>query len=64
MSVPRQSITVSRFYNPASDQCVRALELLLTKSVSKEGGPATAPNDGKKESKHVAAETKSSPQLP
>jgi hypothetical protein len=60
MSVPRQSITVSRSYNPASDQCVRALELLLKKPLGKEGGPPTAPDDAK-ESTHVRAKAKSSP---
>jgi hypothetical protein len=57
MSVPRQSITVSRSYNPASDQCVRALELLLKKPVSTEGGRATAPDDAMKGSKHDRART-------
>jgi hypothetical protein len=47
MSNPRQSIMVSRGYRNAPDACVRALELLLKKSVGKEGGPATAPNSAK-----------------
>ena len=46
MSRPKQGIVVLRSYTPASDQCARALELLLKKSV-KEGGPTTAPDSPK-----------------
>lgn len=49
---------VSREYRPAPAYCAQALELLLKKSVRKEGGPATAPDDAKKESKHVGAKTR------
>ncbi len=53
MSAPKQSIIVSRDYRNNPDSCTRALELLLKKlPVSKEGGPATAPDDARKESKH------------
>ena len=44
------STVVSRSYDPAPDQCVRALELLLKQPISKEGGPPTAPKDDAKES--------------
>ncbi len=47
MSRPKQGIVVRRSYTPASDQCARALELLLKKSV-KEGSPITAPEDAMK----------------
>jgi hypothetical protein len=47
VSSPRQHVIVSRAYRNAPDACVRALELLLKKSASKEGGPATAPNSAK-----------------
>jgi hypothetical protein len=42
MSTPRQSITVSRNYNPAPDACAHALELLLKpyfNSQASKGGP-------------------------
>jgi len=45
MSTPRQSVVVARDYRPTPDDCTRALELLLRKSVRKKGGPATVPND-------------------
>ena len=57
MSAPKRVI-VSREYKPAPDDCARALELLLKASVSKGGGPDTAPDDAKKESKHVGAKTR------
>ena len=47
MSGRKQRVVVSRSYSPAWDQCSRALELLLTKPVSKKGGPRTAPDDRK-----------------
>jgi hypothetical protein len=54
----RKSIAVTRNYRLAPDNCARALELLLKKSVRKKGGHATAPDDAKKESKHVGAKTR------
>ena len=46
MSGTRQNIAVvSREYRASSDDCTRAIVLLLTKLVSKEGGPTTAPKD-------------------
>ena len=47
MSTCRQTITVSRDYKAAPDECARALEFLLKASVQKEGGPYTAPEDRK-----------------
>lgn len=44
----RNTAIVSRDYRLALDDCVRALELLLKKSVRKEGGPATAPDDAER----------------
>lgn len=38
---------VARSYSPSPDHCTRALMLILKKP-TKEGGPATAPNDGTK----------------
>ncbi len=38
---------VSREYRVAPDDCARALDLLLKKSVINKGGPATAPDDRK-----------------
>jgi hypothetical protein len=52
VSSSRQNITVSRQYRPAPDDCVRALALLLEKSVIKEGGPATIPKNAKVRSKN------------
>ena len=46
MSNSKQTI-VSREYRPAPDDCVRALALLLEKSVIKGGSPATAPKNAK-----------------
>jgi hypothetical protein len=50
MSLPRQTITVFRDYKTAPDQCARALELLLKKSVSKAAEPTPEPDrcDGTK----------------
>ena len=42
VSGSKQAIIVTRDYKTVSHDCVRAVELLLKKSV-KEGGPATAP---------------------
>jgi hypothetical protein len=54
----RKQITVTRAYQPVLEDCTRALEFLLTASVrTKEGGHATAPDDAKKEVKHVGART-------
>jgi hypothetical protein len=51
VSGSKQGIVVSRSYNPAVDQCTRALALLLKEPVSKEGGPAkTAPDDAERRS--------------
>jgi hypothetical protein len=47
MSASKGSVVVSRSYEAAPDECVRALRLLLNKPVSKEGGCGTAPNDEK-----------------
>jgi hypothetical protein len=44
----KQSIIVSRYYSPAPDQCVRALEVLLNKPVTKEGSPTLATLDDAK----------------
>jgi hypothetical protein len=42
----KQTAIVIRAYRLTPDDCIRALELLLKKSVSKEGGgPTTAPED-------------------
>jgi hypothetical protein len=41
----KQTAIVIRAYMHTPDDCIRALELLLKKSVSKEGGSATAPDD-------------------
>jgi hypothetical protein len=38
---------VARSYSPSPDHCARALMLLLKKPI-REGGPATAPDDGTK----------------
>ena len=46
MSGSKRSVCVSRNYSAAPDDCVRALELLLEKPVSKEGTWPGAPNDG------------------
>ena len=41
MSTPKRSVVVTRDYRPAPDNCARALELLLKRSVSKKAaGPA------------------------
>jgi hypothetical protein len=56
VSVPRQSITVSRDYRNSPDECVRALELLLKKP-AKEGGPHTAPEDAERSSGHIRAKS-------
>ena len=53
----RKQITVTRDYRHEPDDCARALELLLKESVRKEGGPTTALDDAKKESKYVGAKT-------
>ena len=54
MSIPRQSVVVTRDFRPAPDNCTHAVELLVKKSVRKKGGPATAPDDAK-EIKNVRA---------
>jgi hypothetical protein len=54
VSGPKQ-ITVTRTYRYEPDDCARALAFLLTASVRNEGGPPTAPDDAKKESKHIGA---------
>jgi hypothetical protein len=50
----KKSIIVSRSYSPASDRCVRALELLLGNAARRgnDGG-----GDGKEIDKHVPART-------
>jgi hypothetical protein len=45
----RQGAVVSRSYDPAPDQCVRALELLLRKPVSKEAAEPSPEPDGRKD---------------
>jgi hypothetical protein len=52
----RNTATVSREYNASAEHCTRALELLLKKSVNKEGAPASAP-DAAKEIKSVRDNT-------
>jgi hypothetical protein len=55
VSGTRQAAIVTRDYRPAPDNCARALELLLKKSASKEGGPVlAAPDDTRGESKRVS----------
>jgi hypothetical protein len=54
----RQGAVVSRSYDPAPDQCVRALELLLKQPISKEGGPPTAPENAKERIKDDFRATK------
>jgi hypothetical protein len=49
MSSSTRSVIVTRSYSATPDACVRALELLLEKSVRKKGGPATAPEDARKD---------------
>jgi len=49
VSGPRQGAVVSRSYDPALDQCVRALELLLRKPVSKEAAEPSPEPDGPKD---------------
>ena len=53
-----KSISVTRSYTSEADACARALALLLKRPVSKEGGPHTAPDDAKKEFKHVGAKSR------
>lgn len=58
MSGSRRSTApvVRREYAPAPAACEKAIELLLKSHVKNEGGSAlTAPDDAKKESKHVGA---------
>jgi hypothetical protein len=48
MSAPRQSITVSRIYEPEPEHCAHALEILLKASVRQEDSPnPTVPDDAK-----------------
>ena len=44
----KRGIIVSRSYNPGPDQCVRALEVLLKRPVSKEGSSALVTLDDAK----------------
>ena len=44
MSTSRQSITVSRDYKAAPDECVRALEILLKQLVKKGAEPGAPDN--------------------
>jgi hypothetical protein len=44
----KRGVTVSRSYSPAPDRCVRALEVLLKKPVTKEGSPTLATLDDAK----------------
>jgi hypothetical protein len=55
MGAPSQNITVMRTYKPEPEDCARALALLLSKPVHKEGGPPTAPKDDVKESNGYVA---------
>ncbi len=43
----RREAVIERRYEPDEGACVRAVEILL-KSVRKEGGSATAPNDAER----------------
>jgi hypothetical protein len=55
MSSSKQKALISRRYEPSPDHCIRALELLLKSSGSKEGGSAiTAPDDTRGDSKRVS----------
>ena len=49
MGVRKQGIIVSRNYTPAPDECLRALLLLLKKSVDEKGAGAGARDDVRKE---------------
>jgi hypothetical protein len=55
VSGSKQGVIVSRNYRAVPDDCVRALAMLLEKSVIKEGGPATAPNDRERRSDEIPA---------
>lgn len=52
-----KNITVTRTYRPGPDDCARAIALLLSKPVSKKGGPPTAPRDDMKGSNVYVART-------
>ncbi len=47
MSGRKQAAVVSRSYQAAPDECARAIELLLKKSVSEEGAHPGAPENAK-----------------
>jgi hypothetical protein len=49
VSRSKRSVAVSRSYKPAPNACARALQLLLKVPVCKEGDPATAPVDARKD---------------
>jgi len=51
---------IERVYQADEAACVRALELLLKRPVSKEGAAASAPDDARGESHGSHAEAKSS----
>ena len=52
MKAPK-NVVISRRYEPAPDACVRALNILLKKSVRREGGPVlTTLNDTRGDPKH------------
>jgi hypothetical protein len=44
---PRSAATVIREYQPAPESCIRAVELLLKRPVSKGGAAPRAPDDTK-----------------
>jgi len=47
MSARKQRITVSRHYNPAPDDCARALAILLKNSVNKKADEPAPEPDGR-----------------
>jgi hypothetical protein len=63
MSGSKQCITVSRHYQADPNSCMRALQLLLEKSVSKKAGERRA-GDEEKGPGHGLPATKSLPQRP
>jgi len=52
VSGSKRGIVVTRSFSPSSDECVRALELLLKKTVSKEATHPGGPENAKVSSKH------------
>lgn len=54
MSTSRQSITVSRDYKAAPDECARALELLLKQSVTKMADEPAPEPDGRDDYERLA----------